>query len=53
METGEKKKITFPPDKYEVIAEEETFYVCNQWYDEGKGKPQLVSKSMVKKFKKV
>lgn len=44
----EEKKI--PPAIYEVLAENDVFYVTNVWDDENKKKPLIVSKDIVTSF---
>jgi hypothetical protein len=41
------EKLTMSSDEFEIIAEEKTFYICNQWYKEYNNTPQLISKDMV------
>lgn len=40
-------EFSFPSTLYDVIAEEETYYVVNIWYKEHNKTPQLISKNMV------
>lgn len=46
--TGEVTEVTYEPETFEVIAEEEFFYICNQWNEPGV--PQLVPKDFVETF---
>lgn len=50
INTGEQSPFTLQGTQFDYISEEETFFVCNEWYDEAKGKPQLVPKMFVKEI---
>lgn len=46
-DTISNKDHEIPSEEYHIIYIEDKYYVCNQWYDESKKKPQLISKELV------
>ena len=49
MDSGESKPHIMESEEYEFISEENTHYVCNQWYKSHKYIPQLIPKEFVDK----